>query len=354
MSRSVREAGTVLGGVRGLSPHPSAGEMVEIINAYSHAGIRSFLFPGFLAQTPELLGSLVRTARKVTTDAGLGKALIALGGDAYPAFGFPFFPRIPSPLALASLSSPAAAGRAGVSMGELFAACGIDLVLGPRLDLASDPKDPGGRSGGFGEDSRLAGLLGSAYARGLSRAGVAACIGRFPGLGATCRDKQEGMAFIALPVERLERCEMRPFARAVGAGVAAVLVGRVLVPSLESELIPASASARVIEGRLREALGFRGLVIGDDIETEEDPGRAAILGALAGCDLCLFSRPDEALAAAAALRKPSAAANCLPSESRWPAVGSNGLLRPRLEIAIDLSLSRFGEAPEGYGISKKA
>ena len=100
------------------------------------------------------------------------------------------------------------------------------MVLAPRLDLASDPKDAAGALGGFGEDSRLAGSLGAAYSRGLSRAGIAACIGRFPGLGSICSDCYEGMAFISLPVERLERCEMRPFARVVEAGAEAVFVGR--------------------------------------------------------------------------------------------------------------------------------
>ncbi|MGZ3689724.1 MAG: glycoside hydrolase family 3 N-terminal domain-containing protein, partial [Bdellovibrionota bacterium] len=94
--------------------------------------------------------------------------------------------------------------------------------LAPRLDLASDPKDPSGALGGFGEDSRLAGALGAAFTRGLAHSGVAACIGHFPGLGSICHDCYNGMAFITLPVERLERCEMRPFARVIASGVAAL------------------------------------------------------------------------------------------------------------------------------------
>jgi beta-N-acetylhexosaminidase len=296
-------AGMILGGVGALSPNAPEDRIADQLAAYASAGIKSFLFPGNLARDPERLSSIVQTARRIIEDAGLGRALVAIGGNASPSFGLPFFPEVPTPLGIASLKSVAAAKRAGYYIGSRLAACGVDLVLGPRLDLASDPKDPVGALEGFGEDSRVAGLLGSAYARGLARAGVGACVGRFPGLGATCRDCYEGMAFIALPVERLERCEMRPFARAAAMGVPAMLVGRVLVPSLENEHIPASMSARVIEGRLREELGFRGLVIGDDIGAGEDPGRAAILGALAGCDLCLFSRPDDARVAAAALDK---------------------------------------------------
>jgi beta-N-acetylhexosaminidase len=303
MARSVRAAGMVLGGVSGLSPDDSDRGAVELLASYAHAGIRAYLFPGFLLGEPERLASLADIARSSSEEAGLGRAFLAIGGSGDPSFGLPQFPQAPTPLGLASNKSQRAAERAGFLIGSCIAACGIDMVLAPCLDLASDPKDPIGVLGGFGEDSRLAGLLGTAYTRGLFHAGVLACVGRFPGLGSVCRDCFNGMAFVSLPVDRLERCEMRPFARVVSSGVAAVLVGRALVPALESERIPASASARVIEGRLRESLGFRGLVIGDNIGPGEEPGKAAVLGALAGCDLVLYSRPDEALSAVVGLEK---------------------------------------------------
>ncbi len=306
MSRSVRAAGMIIAGLGGLSPFSTENGAAELFSSCSRAGIRAYLFPGFLLKEPERLRRLSAAARGAAREAGLGPALVAIGGHGTPAFGLPPFPLAPSPLGLASSRSVQAARRAGFLLGSRLAACDVDLVLSPSLDLASDPKDIAGALDGFGEDARLAGLLGAAFARGLSRAGVAACVGRFPGLGSTSRDSYEGMAFVSLPVERLERCEMRPFARVVAAGAEAVFVGRVLVPALESERIPASASARVIEGRLRESLGFRGLVIGDDVGPGEDVGRAAVLGALAGCDLCLFSRPSEALVAAAALEKAAA------------------------------------------------
>jgi len=307
MSRSARAAGMIMGGAGPVSPARPLKEAADLFASFARAGIRAYLLPGNLLNYPETLASLVSAARRAAEESGLGRALVAIGGGESPGFGLPPFPQAPTPLSLASSRSARAARRAGFLLGSRLAACGVDMVLAPRLDLASDPKDTAGALGGFGEDSRLAGVLGAAYSRGLSRAGVAACIGRFPGLGSICSDCYEGMAFISLPVERLERCEMRPFARAVEAGAEAVFVGRVLVPALESERIPASASARVIEGRLRESLGFRGLVIGDDVGPEEEPGRAAVLGALAGCDLGLFSRPSEALAAAGALEKAAAA-----------------------------------------------
>jgi Beta-glucosidase-related glycosidases len=307
----------------GLSP----SEAGETIFSYARAGIRAFLFPGCLIAEPERLKDLVSRARSEVSAAGSGRALIAIGGNRESSFGLPPLPLAPSPLALASCESSVGAKRTGAYLASILAPCGVDMVLAPRLDLASDPKEPSGALEGFGEDARLAGILGSAYAKGLARAGLLTCVGRFPGLGAVCHDCYEGMPFIALPVERLERCEMRPFAQAVSGGVAAVLVGRVLVPSLESSRIPASSSARIIEGRLREAMGFRGLVVGDDINPGEVAGKAAVLGALAGCDLGLFSRPMDALDAAAALDKAM-------SSGELPAVRVE-MARRRFEQALD-------------------
>ena len=160
-------AGMILGGVGGLSPDAPDGELVDMLAGYADAGIKSFLLSGNLARNSERLSSLVQTARLTAQNAGLGRALIAIGGDASPGFGLPFFPEVPTPLGIASLKSIHAAKRTGYYVGSRLAACGIDMVLGPRLDLASDPKDPAGAFEGFGEDSRVAGLLGAAYARGL-------------------------------------------------------------------------------------------------------------------------------------------------------------------------------------------
>ncbi len=356
MSRSVRAAGMILGGIGGASPILSESEAAGLLASYARAGIKAYLFPGYLLRDPERLARLVAAAREAATAESLGRALVAIGGSESPAFGLPPFPQAPTPLGLASSRSAAAAMRAGYLLGSRLAACGVDMVLAPRLDLASDPKDSAGALEGFGEDARLAGRLGAAYSRGLSRAGVAACIGRFPGLGSICRDCYEGMPFVTLPVERLERCEMRPFARVVAAGAEAVYIGRVLVPALESNRIPASASARVIEGRLREELGFRGLVVGDDIGPGEEPGRSAVLGALAGCDLCFFSRPDEALAAAAALEK-AATAGELPAvriemgRRRLEALSSRRPRPPRRDTDLPARLLRKAKRDIANGLS---
>jgi len=299
MARSSAAASMVLAGI----PLGDPPAMTATIETLCVAGIRAFLLPGGLLGEPELLSGLSASAQRAAAAAGLGRALVALGGSFVPAFGQPFFPAALTALGLAALGSRPAARRSGRALGEALAACGIDLLLGPRLDLAVDPKDPAGILDRFGEDPAKVGTYASAFIRGLRASGVESCVGRFPGLGSAITERAEGLAIVDLPAERLASVEMRPYASAARAGAAAVLVGRTLVPSLEPGRIPAARSSRVIEGRLREGFGFKGLVIGDEAHIEHEIGGTVLLGALAGCDLTLYGIPSEAERAAKALEE---------------------------------------------------
>ena len=117
MSRSARAAGMIMGGIRGASPILSESEAAGLLASYARAGIRAYLFPGYLLRDPERLARLVAAAREAATAESLGRALVAIGGSGSPAFGLPPFSEAPTPLGLASSRSAAAARRAGLSAG---------------------------------------------------------------------------------------------------------------------------------------------------------------------------------------------------------------------------------------------
>lgn len=295
MTSPKQGAGMILGAV----PHDGAE---AVIASYVQAGIRAFLFPGILLVEPERLSGLAAEARRLVALAGTGPALVALGGWEEASASFPMVPDLPSPLCLAASQDRHLARHAGFLLGHAASGAGVDLVMGPRLDLATDPKARGGIMDLFGEDPHAAARLGAAFARGLARGGVAACGLSFPGCGSLSLDARREPATLPFAAERLAEAEERPFARAIKAGLAALLVARAYVPAYDQEHIPAARSSLAIEGRLRSALGFRGLVIGGALDEDpEKPGRAALLGALAGCDFSLALDPDLALEAAAGL-----------------------------------------------------
>ena len=83
------------------------------------------------------------------------------------------------------------------------------------------------------------------------------------------------------------------------------MVGHIAVPALDESGAPASLSVPIVQGLLRQGLGFKGLVISDDLEmgalSSLGAGEIAVRALEAGCDLLLFchtqSKVSEALRA---------------------------------------------------------
>lgn len=354
-------SGGVKGGSMILGAIP-AEDGDRVLAAYADAGIRAYLFPGVFAFRPDEFASLTELARRLCEKAGLGDPLIALGGWEKPLCVLPVLPDFPSPLCLGASRDRAAARQVGHSLAGYLASLGVNFIFGPKLNLATDPKMPGGILDLFGETPEEVSALGEAYGRGLITGGVIPCAGLFPGGGLLVSDGHLSQSLLPLPEERLLSVEMRPFARFARVRGASILVGRFAVPAFEPEQIPAACSSRVVSGRLRGQLGFKGLVVGAPLdEDSEGPGRAALLGSLAGCDLTVALDPSAALEAASALNHAAdsgelPAVNIGQSEKRLSrliakVVGGPGLTKAR---RAGIGLGLFGRRKMGRGSPEKS
>ena len=130
--------------------------------------------------------------------------------------------------------------------------------------------------------------LGAAIIDELQRHGVAACGKHFPGHGDTSVDSHLELPLVEHPPDRIRRVECLPFVSAIKAGVAFIMTAHVLVPSLD-ESRPATLSPRVVQGMLREELGFEGVILSDDLEMKAVAATysvpdAAVQAIAAGCD----------------------------------------------------------------------
>ena len=96
---------------------------------------------------------------------------------------------------------------------------------------------------------------------------------------------------------------LEPFKAAIEADVATIMTAHVFMPALDEER-PATLSARVVSGLLREELKFEGVILSDDLEmtaitrTYAVPSAAA-LAIEAGCDGVLICSGDHNVQAAA-------------------------------------------------------
>jgi beta-N-acetylhexosaminidase len=201
----------------------------------------------------------------------------------------------------------ALAEEVGLAMGAELRALGFDIDFAPVLDIHTNDANPIIGDRAFGRDADAAARRALAFARGLDRAGLLSCGKHFPGHGDTTTDSHLELPRIDHPWERLERVELAPFARAAEAGVPMIMTAHVVFAALDPA-VPATLSPAVIEGLLRQKLGYRGVIVSDDLDMKAiaahfGVGEAAVAAIRAGCDVLLLCQdPDHQREAAAALR----------------------------------------------------
>ncbi|MFN8524783.1 MAG: glycoside hydrolase family 3 N-terminal domain-containing protein [Chloroflexota bacterium] len=174
---------------------------------------------------------------------------------------------------------------------------GFSMNLAPVLDVNNNPNNPviGPRS--YGADPELVATLGAAYARGLQSGGIAAVGKHFPGHGNTGVDSHLQLPVLPQSIEELSRVELVPFARAIGAptNIAGIMSAHIVFPAVDPSRAPGTLSAPIMRGLLRDKMGFRGVVLSDDlagmkaITDNFRPGEAAVRAVRAGVDLLIIA-----------------------------------------------------------------
>lgn len=176
------------------------------------------------------------------------------------------------------------------AMGWLMAAelraFGIDFSFAPCVDLDYGVSEIIGDRA-YHADPETVSRLALAVMQGMRQAGMAATAKHFPGHGAVVADSH-----LALPVDRRDLADLAadllPYRRLISNDLAAVMMGHVLFPAVDS--VPASFSRRWVGEILRGELDFRGVVFADDLTMEG----ATVMGGVvaraeaaleAGCDV---------------------------------------------------------------------
>lgn len=128
---------------------------------------------------------------------------------------------LPSQLSIGATWDAALAQETGETAGKELSNLGVNLLLGPSLDVYVDPapgqSDLGVRS--FGGDPYWVGKMGQAYIRGVHQGSnnKLAVIGKyFPGLGSADRLPEEEIATVRKSLEQLQQIDLAPFFAVTG------------------------------------------------------------------------------------------------------------------------------------------
>lgn len=171
----------------------------------------------------------------------------------------------PGNMAIGAAGYPSDSWYSAYYISQEIKALGINMNFAPTVDLFTDHDSSiiGTRS--FGENPDKTGILGAAFAAGSSAAGVIPTAKHFPGHGDTNVDSHGKLPIINIDFETFKTRELIPYVYLIQENVPAIMSGHLSFPQIETSGAPASLSKYFLTDLLRNQLGYKGLIITDDM-----------------------------------------------------------------------------------------
>jgi beta-N-acetylhexosaminidase len=201
----------------------------------------------------------------------------------------------PNAATLARVADPATiAWIAGVTARRLHA-LGFDWDFAPVADVHSQPDNPVIGPRAWGTTPQQVADNAGAWLAGFRGSGVASCVKHAPGHGDTRTDSHLALPVCDADAATLESREFAPFRAHPNAD--SLMTAHVVYPALDPG-VPGTFSRQIVQGVLRERLGFQGVVITDALEMQgaaagRTPAEVGLAALAAGCDLLLYATWSE-------------------------------------------------------------
>lgn len=176
------------------------------------------------------------------------------------------FTQVPSARKVAATMSQAEAQSLYARAGRELAELGFNVNLGPVLDV-DEPTNPAigvfGRA--YATDPERIAIFGQAFIEGFASAGILCAAKHFPGHGRAIADSHYSAADIS---KTWTEAELEPYARLFASPhpPPMVMTGHLRLDQLEPNGLPATVSAPIVIGLLRQRLGYQGVVVTDDLD----------------------------------------------------------------------------------------
>lgn len=206
------------------------------------------------------------------------------------------FERIPSAGRMAARYKPEQAEKIYDRLARQLKRAGLNMNFGPVVDLNRNRRNPiiGRLRRAYGKTTKSVMPYARAFIDAHRRAGVMTAAKHFPGHGSSWADSHRRFVDLTKTWNRVELAPYRELSEKAGPDM--VMVGHLYHPQFSGKKgrIPASLSKVAITHELRGRLGFRGIVITDDMEMAAVTRRfslkeRAVRAVEAGNDIILFS-----------------------------------------------------------------
>jgi beta-N-acetylhexosaminidase len=240
---------------------------------------------------PAQLRALTREIRQVLGERA--PILVDQEGGRVARLRPPHWPDFPPAAAFEGIGTEAARANAAL-IGLECQAAGIDVVCAPVLDLRLPGRHAVIGDRAFAPHPGEVARLGRAWALGLQQAGCIPVVKHIPGHGRATADSHLELPVVAASLDELAE-DCGPFAALAGSGAWA-MTAHIVYQALDPGR-PATLSRGVITRVIRRAIGFRGVLVSDDLcmkALHGEPGALAQHAIAAGCDLVLHCNGDPA------------------------------------------------------------
>ncbi len=185
----------------------------------------------------------------------------------------------------------------GQIIGDNCRALGFDVDFAPVLDLAFEASRSVLSSRVVSANPRETAAYAREFLAGLRAAGALGCGKHFPGLGEGKLDSHRELPVIEKPLRQLWTEDLLPY-RILRTQMPMVMIAHAAYPLVTHDQTPASLSKVWIRGILRKRIGYRNLIVSDDLEmggvlAAAPVGQAAVEHIRAGGDLCLICHRED-------------------------------------------------------------
>ncbi|MBN1179781.1 MAG: beta-N-acetylhexosaminidase [Anaerolineae bacterium] len=249
-------------------------------------------------ESPAQVAELINAAQAAATTSGAGVPLLVAvdqEGGLIARLWEEGFTQFPAPMAVGATANPDDARLVAAAMARELHALGFNMNLAPVLDVNSNPLNPVIGTRAFGGTAEQVIEMGLPVIETYRQYGIIATAKHFPGHGDTDVDSHHGLPVVSHDLDRLWAVELAPFQAAIDAGVDVIMTAHVAFPAVDPSGTPATLSPAVLDGLLRQQMGFEGIIATDSLGMDAlsavyGPEEAAARAFQAGADLLMFGK----------------------------------------------------------------
>lgn len=270
------------------------GELKKLTGHYKVGGVMGRQMP--MEELHKMISVLQENAKVPLLIAANFEA----GGDGLIAEGTNIGPN----LQIGATGDPEFAGMQGAVCGAEGTAVGANWAFAPVIDIDYNFRNPIMGTRLYGKDPALVRECGVRYVREAQKRGLAASIKHFPGDGVDERDQHLVTSINSLSCEEWDASYGAAYRACIEEGALTVMAGHIMMPEYsrrlcpgirDEDIMPATLAPELLNGLLRQSLGFNGLIVTD---ASTMAGMACTMhrklavpkSIEAGCDMFLFTK----------------------------------------------------------------